>query len=836
MDKLNGRIKNHDKDIERMCNCHYQGFVECIHELLQVRPQAQSLIHEIVSVDEELQKSCTNIIRKGEELVKYRRIGCNTQTAIEHLQKCLPMLETFSKLLAQMSEKKYYSALKTLEMFETVYMPKIVKYRFAQPMRTKVPQIRETIKKESIRDLKDFLENIRQLTGKIGQIAMRNMAHQHRTQDFAAVLINGHDQLAKSTPSADTETDDFFSAEESATDIVDFSPVYRCLHIFGCLGSREEFENYYRYQRQQQAILILNSLSSSANSNIFIGDTFRNYLFGIVGFFVIEDHLLNTSNGLVTKAYLVANWDFVIKTLVSNLQSQAALCTDCQQMLYMKSLLMLFCYTTQSYGYSVAPLRQLLVELRQLYTEVLMRQWALEFKRIFEADNYHPLVVHDQTEFDDHLEGFPFAELAAFDKATAAAKAAAGGGGSEDGGGVEEVTTTIGTFPKRFPFSSMVPTVYKAVKRFIVVSLEFTQDLNLSADDIEDTARKSTNLLLTRTLSDSLSTLIKKPNLGLLQLIQISINTIYLEEASSYLEAFITSQIRAHSEAVAAAAAAGRVLEESTNTAKANNDDDGGEGGPPDVPKHANAATNTTTTSHNTSGTSDQQSQSHLARLQGKTMFKDARSEAESQIYIQLNKKIDEFFDLATYDYTLADSPGKASSYILDLMAFLKSTFEAFTNLPLKIAQTACLSACKYISMRLLNVLEDDVKAMSHGFLQQFNLDLMQCEMFAGSEPVKDFEEGALQSCFAELRQIMDLFVEFDSWSTYFAEHGKNESRYLRVQPQMALTLLEKLVRGDSKKTIFSSLSKNERDKKSKIDTILKKLRQLVAETNKTNY
>ncbi|CAG2180582.1 unnamed protein product, partial [Oppiella nova] len=30
MDKLDARIKNHDKDIERMCNCHYQGFVDCI--------------------------------------------------------------------------------------------------------------------------------------------------------------------------------------------------------------------------------------------------------------------------------------------------------------------------------------------------------------------------------------------------------------------------------------------------------------------------------------------------------------------------------------------------------------------------------------------------------------------------------------------------------------------------------------------------------------------------------------------------------------------------------------------------------------------------------------
>lgn len=43
MEKLDERIKMHDKDIERMCNHHYQGFIDSIRELLQVRSQAQEL-------------------------------------------------------------------------------------------------------------------------------------------------------------------------------------------------------------------------------------------------------------------------------------------------------------------------------------------------------------------------------------------------------------------------------------------------------------------------------------------------------------------------------------------------------------------------------------------------------------------------------------------------------------------------------------------------------------------------------------------------------------------------------------------------------------------------
>ncbi|GFX32052.1 exocyst complex component 6B [Trichonephila clavipes] len=43
MERLDARIKNHDRDIERMCNFHYQGFIDSIRELLQVRTKAQKL-------------------------------------------------------------------------------------------------------------------------------------------------------------------------------------------------------------------------------------------------------------------------------------------------------------------------------------------------------------------------------------------------------------------------------------------------------------------------------------------------------------------------------------------------------------------------------------------------------------------------------------------------------------------------------------------------------------------------------------------------------------------------------------------------------------------------
>ena len=43
VEKLDARIRNHDREIEKMCNHHFQGFVDSITELLKVRGEAQKL-------------------------------------------------------------------------------------------------------------------------------------------------------------------------------------------------------------------------------------------------------------------------------------------------------------------------------------------------------------------------------------------------------------------------------------------------------------------------------------------------------------------------------------------------------------------------------------------------------------------------------------------------------------------------------------------------------------------------------------------------------------------------------------------------------------------------
>ncbi|XP_025788342.1 exocyst complex component 6B isoform X3 [Puma concolor] len=713
MEKLETRIRNHDREIEKMCNFHYQGFVDSITELLKVRGEAQKLKNQVTDTNRKLQHEGKELVIAMEELKQCRLQQRNISATVDKLMLCLPVLEMYSKLRDQMKTKRHYPALKTLEHLEHTYLPQVSHYRFCKVMVDNIPKLREEIKDVSMSDLKDFLESIRKHSDKIGETAMKQ-AQQQRNLDNIVLQQPRIGSKRKSKKDAytifDTEIESTSPKSEQdsgildvedeeddeevpgAQDLVDFSPVYRCLHIYSVLGARETFENYYRKQRRKQARLVLQPPSNMHETL----DGYRKYFNQIVGFFVVEDHILHTTQGLVNRAYIDELWEMALSKTIAALRTHSSYCSDPNLVLDLKNLIVLFADTLQVYGFPVNQLFDMLLEIRDQYSETLLKKWAGIFRNILDSDNYSPIPVTSEEMYKKVVGQFPF----------------------------QDIELEKQPFPKKFPFSEFVPKVYNQIKEFIYACLKFSEDLHLSSTEVDDMIRKSTNLLLTRTLSNSLQNVIKRKNIGLTE---------------------------------------------------------------------------------------------------------DARHAAEEEIYTNLNQKIDQFLQLADYDWMTGDLGNKASDYLVDLIAFLRSTFAVFTHLPGKVAQTACMSACKHLATSLMQLLlEAEVRQLTLGALQQFNLDVRECEQFARSGPVPGFQEDTLQLAFIDLRQLLDLFIQWD-WSTYLADYGQPNCKYLRVNPVTALTLLEKMKDTSRKNNMFAQFRKNERDKQKLIDTVAKQLRGLIS-------
>ncbi|XP_037832652.1 exocyst complex component 6B [Kryptolebias marmoratus] len=809
MEKLDARIRNHDREIEKMCNHHFQGFVDSITELLKVRGEAQKLKTQVIETNRRLQVDGKELSGSMEELTRCRVQQRNIASTVDKLTHCLPVLEMYSRLQEQMSAKRYYPALRTLEQLESTCLPRAGQYRFCAIMAENIPRLRTQIRDTAMTQLRDFLESIRKHSDKIGETAMKQAQLQRsldssvtgqpraligrrgrRREAAAAGAENGgHGGSPLSEQDSgilDVEDEEEDEEVPGAQELVDFSPVYRCLHIYTVLVSPPitsappltpasvcDFtfhgftlqrvdvylnlsvflpvgfiHSYIEGTRFKLFEYLRLSRVSHLTNFFFQHETlegYRRYFNQIVGFFVVEDHVLHTTRGLVNRAYVEELWELALSKIVAALRTHSSYCDDPDLVLDLKNLIVLFADTLQGYGFPVSQLFDMLLEMREQYGEILLKRWNVTFRHILDQDNYSPIPVSTEQEYRHYGAQFPLQDPE-----------------------LEKLP-----FPKKLPFSEFVPKVYSQLKEFIYACLKYSEDLHLSSTEVDDMIRKSTNLLLTRTLSHCLQYAIKKKNVGLAELVQVIINTTHLEQSCHFLEEFISNI---------------------TNV-------------PPDT---ANAT-----------------------KLYGTSTFKDARHAAEAEIYTSLNAKIDQFLQLADYDWmsTAQDSRNLTTSdYLLDLIAFLRSTFSVFTNLPGKVAQTACMSACKHISTSLMQLLLDpEVRQVSGGALIQLQVDVKECESFARAGPVAGFQGDTLLLAFSDLRQLLDLFTLWD-WSTYLADYGKPSCRYLRVNPHTALALLEKMKETSRKNNVFAQFKKADRDKQKLIDSIVKQLRSLITQ------
>lgn len=527
LESLNTRIKVHEKDIERMCNKNYQGFIESVSELLKVKSDAAKLKRLIMETNCVIQDTGKELVKHGEELKMARVVQRNIIATIEALSLCTPVLELFCKLEEQMDSKQYYSALKTLEQLEHTHLPRISGFSFTDMMWNKTPEFGASIEDKSKKEITEFLMNVRATSAQIGEVAMHQTQRYNQLeldQDLMQrlnpipVTLDKQSSAASVSKSAESHCQEFDDSidELCAQEFIDFSPVYRCLHINFVLGKRESFEEFYRVQRLGQLRLVIDP-QTLVEDKI---PMYKKYFFEILGFFVIEDTVLHTTQGLITRTTVDEFWSMAVQQILAVLRRNCKLCSNVYHLLKIKRLVVWFCHALNSYGFQVDKLFEVLLEIREHYDELLMKTWGETFSVIFENDNFTPLTVDTEDQYHGIVELFPY----------------------------EDISLSRAEFPKSFPFSGFVLQIYKQIKTFIEMCKHYTERLNLSQTAIGECVRKTVNLMLTKTMSSCLTKFIKNPRLPEQQLVQVIINITHLSGCGPDLEKYISNLTRTDSE------------------------------------------------------------------------------------------------------------------------------------------------------------------------------------------------------------------------------------------------------------------------------------------------
>ncbi|GAB4817780.1 hypothetical protein N2152v2_004826 [Parachlorella kessleri] len=310
---------------------------------------------------------------------------------------------------------------------------------------------------------------------------------------------------------------------------VDMCPLHRCAHIHACLRRLPALRDYYVANRRAQLDADL------ALQGPFL-DAYQAYLTQasllqlIVGYFLVEERVQRSTagiagvEGLDISPQVGAAWERAVAVLKGVLEGAFQGATAAAAMLTVKDFMLLVCLALERSGYHAVAIREILVNGRARYHELLAAATAEAVQAAVGVDpGLEPVEVRSEGRADElfRLLGLP----ATFHL--------------EDAGNKR--------VPFKAPFTPLVPDLVRVIRGYVVDSVAYLQGL-VSVGEVVPAARQYRDRMLARVVVDALQKRVDvcagEPGLALSQGLQLVANVAALVQALAALDEFAVMRAR----------------------------------------------------------------------------------------------------------------------------------------------------------------------------------------------------------------------------------------------------------------------------------------------------
>ncbi|CAK9785452.1 putative rsec15 [Cutaneotrichosporon oleaginosum] len=498
-----------EKEIEKICEDNYEDFVKSVLALSSVRQGTGQLRKRIGELDVQMGDVGRGLGKKKRALLEQKKVARNMDDAIETLQTCLRLLDLVHRVGEMIRQGKYWGALRMIEDLSHLPPPAISSTPFYLHLVSSLPSLRLSIKDAVTASAKSWLFDIREASALVGKLALEQMGNRikrwrlKREKDGSArfARIGGALELVNNERAE-------FNALDNEQICIDFKPLYQCIHIYEALECKAELQRNYQEDRKTQANLILASRSASSPETLMT--SLPELMQELVGFFIIEAHVLRTVPDFRSQRDVDDLWDEMCRRIISIVGLGLKGCSKLEVFLESKKHILLFVQTLEGYGYDISELNGLLITLFERYSELLLRTFGADFDHIVAEDDNQPMMVNDQREFD---------------QVSGVCWLAPG----------EAESLAINGFPQPMPFSQTFPMCCINIRNFVEQFYQFTDGVSQHHVDLDEVLRKSLDGLLTNHVSRQMAQRVKAMS-NLSQIAQVVVNTEHFLVACDELE------------------------------------------------------------------------------------------------------------------------------------------------------------------------------------------------------------------------------------------------------------------------------------------------------------
>ncbi|WWD17361.1 hypothetical protein CI109_101802 [Kwoniella shandongensis] len=502
-------VEEKEREIEKICEGNYEDFVSSVSTLLTIRQGTGHLRRRIGELDGQMGDVGRALGEKKRALLEQKKVARNMDDAIETLQTCLRLLDLVHRVGEMIREGKYWGALRSLEDLLHLPPPSISQTPFYAHILSSLPSLRLSIKDAVTASTKTWLFDVRESGAKVGKLALEQMAL--RIKKWRARREKeGGVRLARVGGALELVNNERveFDALDNDEIKIDFRPLYQCVHIYEALERKPEFQRSYQEDRKIQATLILTSRLSTTPETLL--STLPLLMQELVGFFIIESHVLNTMPDFRTQRDVDELWDEMCKRIVEIMGQGLKGCSEPEVFLESKTNVLLFVQTLEGYGYNITELNGLLITLFERYSELLLRKFSTDFDQIVSEDDNQPMMVNDQEEFDQ-VAGVCWLATG------------------------EMESLAMQGFPQAMPFSQTYPMCCINIRNFVDQFYQFTDGVAQQHLDIDEVLRKSLDGLLSDHVSKQIARRLQSMS-NLSQIAQVVVNLEHFSTACDELE------------------------------------------------------------------------------------------------------------------------------------------------------------------------------------------------------------------------------------------------------------------------------------------------------------
>ncbi|KAJ1412609.1 Exocyst complex component EXOC6/Sec15 [Sesbania bispinosa] len=502
--------RSKESEIEEVCKAHYQDFILAVDDLRSLLSDVDSLKSSLSESNSKLQSVARPLLSSLDAFVETRNVSKNVNLAIDSVRNCIKLMEVCSRANRHLSEDNFYMALKCLDTIEREYLDQTASSTLRRMLEKKIPEIRSHIERKVNKEFGDWLVEIRVVSRNLGQLAIGQASSaRQREEDLRIKQRQAEEQSRLSV------RDCIYALEEEDEDGIaggigedgygngagggfDLTPLYRAYHIHQTLGLEDRFKQYYYENRKLQ----LTSDFQVSSMTPFL-ESHQTFFAQIAGFFVVEDRVLRTGGGLISKMEVENLWDIAVSKMCSVLEDQFSRMQTANHLLLIKDYVSLLGVTLRRYGYPIDALLDVLSKHRDKYHELLLSDCRKQIAEALSADKFEQMLMKKEYEYSMNVLSFQI-----------------------------QTSDIIPAFPYLAPFSSTVPDCCRIVRSFIEDSVSF---MSYGGQlEFYEVVKKYLDRLLGEVLDEALLKLINTSVSGVSQAMQVAANMAVLERACDF--------------------------------------------------------------------------------------------------------------------------------------------------------------------------------------------------------------------------------------------------------------------------------------------------------------